>query len=354
MPKTPYGEGNRPVDLAVRDKVPPDSWRYLMAPLPTCFFISPIGEKDSPERKHAEAVTKHIVKKAANGMLRVVRGDQMAKPGVITSEIVRSIDAAPMVAADLTFLNANVFYELALRHQTGLPYVQIAAQGTKLPFDVTVVNTVFFDLQDLDSVAAAVKDMRALMKSGMETGYVESPVTVAEAGLAPQRADAYGWTAVQRLLGKLMRKVRRDFQPDLIVTMAGPGSIPAFLQQMTDERDTAVAAAITFPTGTPDGAVTTAAESAAYLHVATKKWEILLPPVVGALPPGSKVLLLDDRMQSGESHRLVKKHLANRKLEVKSAVLVASDKSGKEADWYAEKRTGSFSFPWGDQEGRHG
>ncbi|HYH12081.1 MAG TPA: hypothetical protein VD789_06975, partial [Thermomicrobiales bacterium] len=59
-----------------------------------------------------------------------------------------------LVVADLTGHNANVFYELAIRHMVRKPVVQIMQEGEALPFDISHSRTIFFNHTDLDSVAA--------------------------------------------------------------------------------------------------------------------------------------------------------------------------------------------------------
>jgi hypothetical protein len=85
-----------------------------------------------------------------------------------------------MVVADLTGNNANVFYELAVRHAARKPYVQIIQKGERIPFDLVGVRTIEIDHTDLDSVAEAKKEIERQMRftaENVET--IESPISVA-------------------------------------------------------------------------------------------------------------------------------------------------------------------------------
>ena len=81
-----------------------------------CFVIAPIGEPDSETRKRTDGVFKHIIKKAVNGQYNAVMAHKLDLPGKITMHIIEKIVTASLVIADLTENNANVYYELALRH----------------------------------------------------------------------------------------------------------------------------------------------------------------------------------------------------------------------------------------------
>ena len=82
-----------------------------------CFFISPIGDELSDIRRRSDGILKYIVGRAASEVgLTAVRVDQLADPGQINLQVVDHVLNAKAAVADLTGLNANVFYEVAIRH----------------------------------------------------------------------------------------------------------------------------------------------------------------------------------------------------------------------------------------------
>ncbi|MDQ3915113.1 MAG: hypothetical protein M3323_07250 [Actinomycetota bacterium] len=144
-----------------------------------CFFITPIGKRGTPEREAADGVLKAIVAPAARRLGMVpVRADRMVEPGVITTQIVDHLIASRMVVADLTGGNANVYYELAVRHSFRKPAALLAREGERLPFDTSVMRTVFYEPEKLTSVADAVEDLAGHMRRGLR-GAVDSPVATA-------------------------------------------------------------------------------------------------------------------------------------------------------------------------------
>jgi hypothetical protein len=85
-----------------------------------------------------------------------------------------------MLVADLTGNNANVFYELAIRHAIRKPYVQIIQKGERIPFDVAGIRTIELDHTNLDSVAAAKDEIKRQMEfSAANIAKIESPISVA-------------------------------------------------------------------------------------------------------------------------------------------------------------------------------
>jgi len=118
-----------------------------------CFIIAPIGAEDSEIRKRSDTVFKHIIEPVAQECgYKPIRADHISDPGIITDQIIEHIVKDPLVIVDLTGHNANVFYELAIRHATRKPTVQMIRKGEPIPFDVISIRTVQIDINDLDSV----------------------------------------------------------------------------------------------------------------------------------------------------------------------------------------------------------
>src|SRR5690348_15091915 len=127
----------------------------------TCFVIAPMGEVETEIRRRSDLVLKFIISPAVEPLgYKPLRADQIAVPGLITSQVIQHIIEDDLVIADLTGHNPNVFYELAIRHALKKPFVQIISKEEVIPFDVAVSKTIKFDLKDLESVELAKADIR--------------------------------------------------------------------------------------------------------------------------------------------------------------------------------------------------
>lgn len=150
----------------------------------TCFYITPIGDVESDVRKHSNLFLENIVEPAIRTVgLNVVRADQIDKPGMITRQVMEYIFRARLVVADLSFNNANVFYELALRHAVRLPVVQIIRQGDPIPFDVNQMRTVTVDNRDIYTLLPNVElyksEIASQARRALEAGVeVDTPISM--------------------------------------------------------------------------------------------------------------------------------------------------------------------------------
>jgi hypothetical protein len=119
-----------------------------------CFIISPIGPPNSEIRKHTDAVFSGIILPAvqelkADGIhIGAFRSDHLQEPGKVSDQMFREIFQDDLCIAILTFFNPNVFYELAVAQCAYRPLVALLQEGETLPFDMTDLRTVPYDLKD--------------------------------------------------------------------------------------------------------------------------------------------------------------------------------------------------------------
>lgn len=82
----------------------------------SCFVICPIGADGSDERLWSDDISKNLIEPMAQEFgYSSRRSNDKPEPGEIKARVVKDVINADLVVADLTFRNANVFYE---RRQT--------------------------------------------------------------------------------------------------------------------------------------------------------------------------------------------------------------------------------------------
>jgi hypothetical protein len=146
-----------------------------------CFVIAPIGDSGDSARIRSDEVFEHIIAPAANACgYEALRADKISKPGIITSQIIQHLIDDPLVIADLTGPNANVFYELAIRHAFQKPVVQIIDAEQSIPFDVAQSRTIKFNYPSLGSAAKAREEIKQHIKAVEDNpGDADNPLTQA-------------------------------------------------------------------------------------------------------------------------------------------------------------------------------
>jgi len=179
----------------------------------SCFVISPIGNEGSDVRRRADQVLRHVIGPAvASCGYEAIRADQIAEPGLITTQAIQHIIDDPLVIADLTGSKPNVFYELAIRHAIRKPLVQIIQKDEKIPFDVAGMRTIPVDHRDLDSVEEAKneieKQIRVAQKKKPEE--IESPISVSVELQALRHSD----NPEERSLGEFVSAIS-DLRTDI-------------------------------------------------------------------------------------------------------------------------------------------
>jgi len=81
--------------------------------------------------------------------LETIRADELYGPGLIVGDVVDQIARAQLIIADITPINANVYFEVGYALALGKPLILLAKKGTQLPFDVSGFRVLFYE----DSIA---------------------------------------------------------------------------------------------------------------------------------------------------------------------------------------------------------
>lgn len=118
----------------------------------TCFLITPIGESGSSLRRHIDGIIDACIIPALGKTFEISVSHRKYDTGSIGKAIIKEIYNSDIVIANLTGLNANVMYELAIRYCTGKPTIVIAETGTVLPFDISDNRTIFYDNDALGTI----------------------------------------------------------------------------------------------------------------------------------------------------------------------------------------------------------
>ncbi len=178
----------------------------------SCFVIAPIGGDTSTARRATDGLLDAVIEPTLETLdLSVSIAHRISKSGSITSQIIERLISADLVVADLTGLNPNVMYELAVRHAKRLPTVSLAEQGTKLPFDIADERTLFY-VNDMAGVKDLSVRLRNAAEEALEDQAPDNPIYRAIQGAVMRDVeprDAQGYV-IERLdqLEHLIRSVR--------------------------------------------------------------------------------------------------------------------------------------------------
>jgi tetratricopeptide (TPR) repeat protein len=151
--------------------------------LPLCFVVMPFGKKPniSGGVVDFDAVYHELIAPAIEQAgLQPLRADEEMTGGIIHKPMFERLVLCEYAVADLTTANANVFYELGVRHAV-LPRSTVlifAAGGSQLPFDVAPLRALPYQLtpEGTPAEVATAKDAlaRRLLEAKKES--TDSPL----------------------------------------------------------------------------------------------------------------------------------------------------------------------------------
>ncbi|WP_053215365.1 MULTISPECIES: hypothetical protein [Priestia] len=115
------------------------------------FFIMPFDTEFNDMYEHIKQVIEE-----ENAIYEVFRADNLLNQQNILKDIVLAINDSDLIVADLTDLNANVFYELGLAHALRKDVILLTQQLDELPFDLRSYRVIsysnhFKKIQELEN-----------------------------------------------------------------------------------------------------------------------------------------------------------------------------------------------------------
>ncbi len=143
---------------------------------PLCFVLMPFGKKADAVGSviDFDSVYRNLIKPAIEAAgLESLRADEEMADGIIHKPMFERLILCEYAVADLTTANANVFYELGVRHAVR-PWstVLIFAEGGRLPFDVVPLRALPYRLTpegtpaDLETAKATVVEHLVQARKG--------------------------------------------------------------------------------------------------------------------------------------------------------------------------------------------
>jgi len=150
---------------------------------PLCFVLMPFNQKPGPGGGLLDfnAVYTDLIQPAiAEAGLEPLRADEEQAGGIIHKPMFERLILCDYAVADLTTANANVFYELGLRHAVKpcSTVLVFAANGGALPFDVGSLRGLPYTLGADGKPARAEHDRAALAARlvAARSGATDSPI----------------------------------------------------------------------------------------------------------------------------------------------------------------------------------
>jgi len=173
-----------------------------MSQYPLCFIIMPFGQKPDPtgrgtidfDRIYHEALEPAITASE----MEPVRADTERTGGIIHKPMFERLLLCDYAIADLTTANANVFYELGVRHAARpATTLTIFAKHQPIPFDVNFLRSMPYDLGAHNAFGdneaqvlreAVMQKLRDLHTLTVQQAPIDSPLFQLLAGWQPDIA----------------------------------------------------------------------------------------------------------------------------------------------------------------------
>jgi tetratricopeptide (TPR) repeat protein len=149
-----------------------------------CFVIMPFGKKKVGDKEvDFDFIYDNVFKPAVadvelpeGGKLEPRRTDKDYFSGDISQEMYQYIEYSRFALADISGLNANVFYELGVRHRSHESGTAIFRQETgPPPFDIGQIKAFPYGYEPEDKVGESIKLVRQVLTESLVHNRLDSP-----------------------------------------------------------------------------------------------------------------------------------------------------------------------------------
>lgn len=188
-----------------------------------CFVVMPFNKKKVDDKDvDFDAIYKQIFEPAISavplpaeeggGYLVPRRTDQDYFTGDIATEMFLYLQYSRFAFVDITGLNANVFYELGIRHQTNQNGTAIFRQMTNQPppFDISHIKAFPYEYEPVEKVEESKKKITEILTQSLEYNRIDSPVQVALTAQQLMGAQKGQASSVDKLLIEATNAIRND------------------------------------------------------------------------------------------------------------------------------------------------
>lgn len=120
--------------------------------------------------------------------LNCTRSDEVSKSGLIHKDMIERILSSDLVVVDITTLNANVFYELGIRHTAKLSGTVLVHMANKpIPFNIGGMRVVEYRCDSPEEISHSQDILEANIKNSLVERNVDSLVHALIPGLRVSR-----------------------------------------------------------------------------------------------------------------------------------------------------------------------
>lgn len=171
-----------------------------------CFVIMPFGKKKVGDQEvNFDFIYENVFAPAIEGTslpegkgLRLIpkRTDKDFFSGDISQEMYLYLEYSRFALADISGLNANVFYELGVRHRAHEAGTAVFRQaGSPVPFDINTIKAFDYDYQPAENVPKSRELITKVLTDSLLYNRLDSPVQkalLAQRGRAAAASPAPG------------------------------------------------------------------------------------------------------------------------------------------------------------------